>query len=77
MKWIDKLIFAFGIMVFLVGVGVFIVLSYSLIRSPSYAISDLTPYAILLSALIAAMAMYLSTRINIILDQKHEITDAR
>lgn len=77
MKTIDKLIFAFGIAIFLIGVLVFVMLSYNLIQSPKYALSDLTPYAILLSALIAATAMYLSTRINIILDQKHEKTDAK
>jgi hypothetical protein len=77
MKTIDKLIFAFGIAIFLIGILVFVMLSYNLIKSPKYALSDLTPYAILLSALIAATAMYLSTRINIILDQKHEKTDAK
>ena len=77
MKLIDKLIFTFGIIIFLIGIGVFIILSYIIINSPTYALSDLTPYAILLSALIAAIAMYLSTRMNIILDSKNQVTDAK
>jgi len=77
MKTIDKLIFSFGILIFLIGISVFVMLSWNLIKNPSYTLHDLTPYAILLSALIAATAMYLSTRINIILDQKNEKTDTK
>jgi hypothetical protein len=77
MKTIDKILFGFGIFIFSVGIFVFIKLSYTLIISPSYNLSDLTPYAILLSALIAAVAMYLSTRINIIIDNKNKTRDLK
>ncbi len=77
MKLIDKILFGFGITIFIIGILVFARLSYTLIISPSYSLSDLTPYAILLSALIAAVAMYLSTRINIILDTKNKKRESK
>lgn len=77
MKTIDKLLFGFGILVFSVGIIVFIKLSYTFIVAPEYNLSDLTPYSILLSALIAAVAMYLSTRVNIILDRKNKVHEIK
>jgi len=77
MKTIDKILFGFGILVFLIGVVVFVQLSYTLIVNPSYSLSDLTPLSILLSALIAAVAMYLSTRVNVIISDDTKIRDSK
>ena len=70
MKIIDKILFGFGIFIFIIGIVVFVKLSYTLIINPNYSLSDLTPLSILLSALIAAVAMYLSTRVNVILSNE-------
>jgi len=77
MKTIDKILFGFGILVFVVGIIVFIKLSYTFITAPNLNLSDLTPYSILLSALIAAVAMYLSTRVNIIINRNTREEDAK
>ena len=77
MKTIDKLLFGFGILVFSVGIIVFIKLSYTFITTPHLNLSDLTPYSILLSALIAAVAMYLSTRVNIMIHRNNREIDAK
>ena len=77
MKTIDKILFGFGIFIFIVGILVFIKLSYTFITTPNLNLSDLTPYSILLSALIAAIAMYLSTRVNIIINRNTRKEDAK
>lgn len=77
MKIIDKILFGFGILIFLIGIIVFIKLSYTFTINPNYNLSDLTPLSILLSALIAAIAMYLSTRVNIILSNESKIRESK
>jgi len=77
MKIIDKILFGFGILIFLIGIIVFIKLSYTFTINPNYNLSDLTPLSILLSALIAAIAMYLSTRVNVILSNESKIRESK
>jgi len=77
MKIIDKILFGFGILIFFIGIIVFIKLSYTFTINPNYNLSDLTPLSILLSALIAAIAMYLSTRVNIILSNESKIRESK